>query len=108
VEGIPAHLPVLNLHLVRPDHLPAQYRAHKPGRDCLDPGQHPVGLGLYLSVMRSVGVAVRHPLREQRHDMLADWRRESSHASGMQMSANGRSAGVPETAYKRLASLGVQ
>ena len=70
VEDVATHEPVLLLHLMRADDLPVQHRVREPGSDRLHPRDHPVGEGRHRGLVGAVGVGVRHPLGEHRHDVV--------------------------------------
>ncbi len=71
VEDVAADQAPLVLHVVRADHLAVQDAVREPGRQLVVAGDHAVGVGLQLVAVRLLAPPVRHPLREQRDDVLA-------------------------------------
>ncbi len=71
VEDVAADQTPLLLHLVGADHLAVQHRVGEAGRELVVAGDHAVGVGLELRLVRLLAPLVRHPLGEQRDDVLA-------------------------------------
>ena len=99
VEDVAADQAPLLLHLVRPDHLAVQHGVGEPGRELVVAGDHAVGVGLELLGVRLLAPLVRHPLREQRDDVLALGRERADRSTvGITPSLNGAVAGAPARA----------
>ena len=71
VEDVAADEVVVVLHLVRADHLAVQDRLLEVRGELVVPVDDPVRVRVELFGVRLLGPRVRHPLREQRHDVRA-------------------------------------
>src|ERR1044071_788561 len=71
VEDVAADQAVGGLHLVRADDLAVEDRGGEARGELLEPRDQPVGVGGEVIGVRRGGEAVRDPLREHRHDVLA-------------------------------------
>ena len=98
VEDVAADQAPFVLHLPGPDHLAMQDAVGEAGRHLVVARDHAVGVGVEFLGVRLLAPLVRHPLREQRHDVFALGRQRAVVTVGITPSLNGAVEGTPARA----------